>query len=495
MNAISARFYFENDELKCDGVASALMGYRYADGGGVFNQWQLLPDKVVVSNDFFGFRPLYYKATADSLQISEDINQLIAPAEPFNFRALAVFLRSGDFLGEQTPFLAIKVLPPDASLTFDRSGLSLQLKPKPVSSSFTLPVAQLQHDYKAIFSASIARSRQLIGQQSCLVPLSGGRDSRHILLELHAQQQTLSCVTVKHQPPKSNEDFHVAALLARHLALPHIALKQSLSYLSAELSKNRLTSYCALEHSWFLPLYNYLKDSATPFVFDGIGGDVLSTGSSRLTAARLALARAGRWEALAEDLLGPEGYLSQMLAPSLFDKLPRAQAVADMSQALAQYADTANPIAQFYFWNRARRTIGSSAFGILGRVSTPLAPFLDQALYQLLSAVPAEYFLQQGPKQLHDQLIANCYPQSAGIRYEDKSVADNHSYLTTRIAQNLQQLGYLSWHKPAGLKIAPLLLRLPKRIVNAQFHYSSAALVRTALYLHTLEQITDHGFI
>ena len=311
----------------------------------------------------------------------------------------------------------------------------------------------------------------------------------------HAQQQTLSCVTVKHQPPKSNEDFHVAALLASHLALPHIALKQSLSYLSAELCKNRLTSYCALEHSWFLPLYNYLKDSATPFVFDGIGGDVLSTGSSRLTAARLALARAGRWEALAEDLLGPEGYLRQMLAPSLFDKLSRAQAVADMSQALAQYADSANPIAQFYFWNRARRTIGSSAFGILGRVSTPLAPFLDQALYQLLSAVPAEYFLQQGPKQLHDQLIANCYPQSAGIRYEDKSVADNHSYLTTRIAQNLQQLGYLSWHKPAGLKMAPLLLRLPKRIVNAQFHYSSAALVRTALYLHTLEQITDHGFI
>ena len=46
--------YFENDELKCDGVANALMGYRYADGGGVFNQWQLLPDKVVVSNDFFG---------------------------------------------------------------------------------------------------------------------------------------------------------------------------------------------------------------------------------------------------------------------------------------------------------------------------------------------------------------------------------------------------------------------------------------------------------
>lgn len=494
-NGDYARFYFDNGLLKCDGAANALTGYRYSDGEGIFNQWQLFPDSVVVSNDFFGFRPLYYKATAGCLRISEDINQLVDPGEPLNFRALAVFLRSGDFLGDHTPFLAIKVLPPEARLTFDINGINLQVKQKNVSTGRAVSLEQLHRDYKAIFSASIAQSRQLIGQRSCLVPISGGRDSRHILLELHAQQQRMSCVTVKHQPPKSNEDFNVAALLTEHLTLPHIVLRQSLSYLSAELIKNRLTSYCALEHSWFLPLYNYIKNTQTTFVFDGIGGDILSTGSTRLTTNRLSLARAARWDELAEDLLGTEGYLTDLLAPSLRIKLSRQQAVADMSQELARFADSANPIAQFFFWNRARRTIGSSAFGLLGRVCTPVAPFLDQSLYQLLSTVPAEFFLEQGKKKVHDKLIASCYPDSAGIRYEDKTVVDNHSYLMTRIKENLQQVAYLSCHKPAGLKISPLLSRVPKRIISGNFHHSSESLVRTALYLHSLEQITDHGLI
>ncbi|WP_019674633.1 asparagine synthase C-terminal domain-containing protein [Arsukibacterium perlucidum] len=494
-NGFYARFFFDNAVLKCDGVANSLAGYQYADGGGVFNQWQLFPDRVEVSNDFFGFRPLYYKATADCLRISEDINQLVDPAEPLNFRALAVFLRSGDFLGEHTPFLAIKVLPPDARLTFDINGINLQVKQKNSSTGMAVSLEQLHRDYKEIFSASIAQSRQLIGQRSCLVPLSGGRDSRHIVLELHAQHQQLSCATVKHQPPKSNEDFNVAALLAKHLTLPHVALQQSLSYQAAELIKNRLTSYCALEHSWFLPLYNHIKLTQTAFVFDGIGGDILSTGSTRLTAERLLLARAGRWDELAEELLGPEGYLADMLAPSLSIKLSRQQAVADMSLELARFTDSANPIAQFFFWNRARRTIGSSAFGLLGRVCTPVTPFLDQRLYHLLSNVPAEFFLQQGKKQVHDKLIASCYPGSVGIRYEDKTVTDNHSYLTTRIKENLQQVAYLSCHKPAGLKISPLLSRVPKRIISANFHHGSEFLVRTALYLHSLEQITEHGII
>lgn len=486
MNAISAHFYFENNELKCGGVANALMEYRYADA--VLNQWLLLPGKVGVSKYFFGFLALCY----DNLNIGDDINKLIPSAELLNFWVLKVFLYSSDFLGEQMLFLSIKALSPVTKLTFERKGF--QLAPKHIRTGISLSVAQLQYEYLTIFSASLMRSRQLTCRQSCLLSLSGIRDIRCIVIEQHAQQKELCCITVEHRPPKLSEAFHVAALLTKYLKLPHIVLQQSLSYLFDQLSKYRLSSYCVFEQLWSLPLCKYRRFSAVPFALDGKDVDELFTGSSRLMNARLALVHAGPRGSVGRRPVWDEGYLKRMQEPSLLIKLSRTRALADMSQMLGKYVDSAISIAQFYSWNRALHTIGSSASGRIGRASTTLAPLLDHKFYQSLSTFMVEFFLRQGATQFHVQTGANCYPYIAGIRYEHNSVVDNDSYLATRKAENLHQLGYLSWHKPAVLKRALLLMNVPKWIVSAQFRYSSATIVRTVLYLHKLEQITDHGF-
>ena len=492
-----AHFFYRQGQLQVEGCAKALCGYRFTDGEGVFNQWQMQDDGVELCNDFFGFRPLYYKASAGHLWLSEDINALIAPGEPLNYAALAVFLRCGDFLAQQTAFANIHTLAPNTVLRFDQQGVHSRTKAKRQSVAVYPNISALKQQYREYFTQSVTTLTGLTGQADVVVPLSGGRDSRHILLELHAQQYpSLRTVTIKHQPPKSNEDYQVASLLASHLGVAHQALAQRLPYHQAELIKNSFTSYCALEHAWFLPLKDHLGQTQSRFVFDGIGGDVLTTGSVHLTALRHALALKGSWEALADNLLGPEGYLPVMLSPELNKRLSRQLALEQMTRELAAFDGTANPVAQFYFWHRARRTIGSSAFGILGRQATTLAPFLDTQLYDLLAAIPAEYFLDNGSLTLHDAIIAESYPKSAHIRYENKQAkSDNQSYFSQRCLENWRQLSYLLLHKPQGVRLAPLLIRLPKRLLSADFHYSSAYLVGTAIYLHSLEQVTQNGLI
>src|SRR5262249_4477166 len=133
------------------------------------------------------------------------------------------------------------------------------------------------------------------------VPLSGGRDSRHILLELHEQaHRPQLCVTARLYPPRNDEDARVAASVAAALGLPHVVLEQGERF-DAELQKNVATSFCAEEHSWALVLADFLRRRAGT-VYDGIGGDVLSAGLF-LTARRIALYEAGKLPELAEHLV------------------------------------------------------------------------------------------------------------------------------------------------------------------------------------------------
>src|SRR5690606_38045443 len=110
-------------------------------------------------------------------------------------------------------------------------------------------------------------------------PLSGGRDSRHILFALvEAGVPPSEVVTLAHVPPKADEDARVAALVAERLGLPHRLLSRSVRPIEDELRKNRLTHFAApFTHTWATPLVDHLA-AYDGVLFDGFGGDVLSMG-------------------------------------------------------------------------------------------------------------------------------------------------------------------------------------------------------------------------
>jgi hypothetical protein len=85
---------------------------------------------------------------------------------------------------------------------------------------------------------------------------------------------------------------------------------------------------------------------------------------------------------------------------------------------LSQHTGAANPVGSFYFWNRTRVDIASSAFGLLQPTGQKtLAPYLDRDLWPFLAALPLGLVRDY---KLHEDVIRIAYPHFAHIRYSHK---------------------------------------------------------------------------
>jgi asparagine synthase (glutamine-hydrolysing) len=379
---------------------------------GPFATWTWDGTVLRAGNDRFGFRPLYYAVWDGCLAISPCVSTLLALGAPpdLDEPALAVFLRLGFYLGEDTPFRAIRALPPNATLEWQDgrlhvSGHRAAPRPQPLSRSAAID------GYVDLFRAAIARR---LVDDDVAVPLSGGRDSRHILLELcRVRRKPRIAVTMRVFPPRSGDDAAVAAQLAATLGVAHVVLPRCTTWLDAEVRKNRRTGFCADEHAWILPLADYLRGRVR-CAYDGIGGDVLSSGLF-LSAERLALFDAGRIEQLAVHLLSRrEVYVARLLRSQWAARLGRDVAVARLARELARDVDAPNPVGSFFFWNRTRREIALSPYRVLGAGVEMLCPYLDHDLYDFLAALPAASLLDRG---LHSDTIRRAYPEYRDLPY------------------------------------------------------------------------------
>lgn len=397
------------------GQPHVLLGTPVAGAGstpdGVWARWDWDGTTLTVQNDRLGCFPLYYAAYADRIAVAPSIPRLLELGAPgtLDDEGLSVFLRLGFFIGEHTPFKAIKALPPGATLRWRTGRLDLACAlPRPTPLDLDRPRAiQI---YGELFRQSIQR-RQPEGRYA--VPLSGGRDSRHIALELRRQGFRPRCVTAEYFDPHFDQDRRIAIQLAQELGLPLTVVPQDRVLLAAEFEKNERTDYCADEHAWYLALADHLGRHFDT-VYDGIGGDILSAGLF-LDPQGLALMRAGRLEEMAGHVACySEPLLMLLLSPALRERFPRRLALASIARELARYADWPNPVGAFYFFNRTRREIALSPFRLLDRRLRVHAPYLDHELFDFLAGLPAEQLLD---KQFHTQTIAAAYPDYAAVPY------------------------------------------------------------------------------
>jgi hypothetical protein len=290
------------------------------------------------------------------------------------------------------------------------------------------------------------------------MPLSGGRDSRHILLALiEAGRPPEACVTVEHFPPRGNDDIAVAADVCRRLGVRHIVLSQRPDRLAAEREKNTATHYCTDEHAQFVELADHLRRS-TPVTYDGIAGDVLSQ-SSYLTPAAHAVFERGDPEACAryvldDDSMVSERALSHLIAPALLREVPRARAVARLAREIAAHREAPNPVASFFFWNRTRREIALSPFALMRGV-TVYAPYLDRDVFDLLAGLPASLVMD---RRLHTDAIARAYPAMADVPYEARTVEHPRRWRQRQAAAGIGRVAITSRRMLNAPALAPAVL-------------------------------------
>lgn len=450
---------------------------------GVFTDWHWDGQRLTLTNDRYGFYPIYYLQRENEFAVSPSISRLldIAGDVRFDEDAFAVFLRLGWLIGEDTLFSSIRAVPPGTTLTWQRGELTLEAGGITVHEPLAISRADAIEAYAGLFQRSVERT--LPASDDFLVPLSGGRDSRHILFAVHKAGRKPTCVTIAHPPPRPNEDARISRQICDVLRLEHRLLEQSRSRFENEIRKNELTGFSVYEHGWFLPLADFIADRCVP-VYDGIAGDVLSAGLF-LTEDRLRLFEQERLEELAEKILEPEAYLPRLLSRPAYRDFSREKARAHLVNELARHTNQPNPVGSFFFWNRTRRCIAVSPFRLLGAQATVITPYLDAELFGFLAALPAEMLLDH---RFHTDTIACAFPEYAAIPYEEKTAApvldfasfrtlsrDIFRYSTTRRYRQLTSSFFF-------------LSRYMRSLVDRRYSRAAAEFGEQAIHLLQLER-------
>lgn len=438
----SAHFNNSWIDIQCDGEmynpqgqTTYFAGYKQDSGEGEYIQWQFDGQTLNIETSAFGLINTYYYATNNRIIVATDIIDIIKRVgkQPLDIDGLNSFLQLGYYLADQTPFLTIKCLPRDSQISWDKSGIkTTNLKRLQIPKTYTGSYEQAMQTYLELFAEVMAEFDT--HNEKLALPLSGGRDSRHILLELLKQNKKIDLIaTCACFPPKHNDDLAAAKNLCNALNVEHVTTPLGKDLFDDEIEKNNMTSFCADEHAWMLPLHQYFTKQKISFIYDGIAGDVLSAGHF-LSPERIAWRKQENWLAIAEDITSKAPNYSKFLNKQLLPFMDRSKIVKKIATELESLKGYENPIAEFYLRNRTRREIGLSTWNIMGEGRVAVAPFLLTRLYHFLTSLPFEYIEDT---QFHTRAIIAGYPNAADVPF-----AEGKKQLLPEYQQAIRQFNY-----------------------------------------------------
>ena len=453
--------------VRCGFVADASQGSHL---NGVYVRWDVSGASLKASNDRYGIHPAFYLADDQHCGIATNVTELQkwSGTAELDDDAIAVFLRLGYYLGEDTPFRRIRALPPGSDLHWYAGKLQIDhSRACSVPQTKDIDRATARREFGRLFQEAVVELRQ--DAVTC-VPLSGGQDSRHILLALmEAGYPPEFTITMQSPPPRISTDVQVALDLAGQLGLKHQVFPQPPNLFQREIRKNRLTGFCADEHAWLLPVADFCRLNAVTQAWDGLAGDYLSSGRL-LDDQWLKWFRQGDLDVLAEVFLGDEGYLPACLTRDTRERWSRSVAKNRLIRELERHCRMPNPVMSFFFWNRVRRELALAPFGMLAQECSVITPFLHNRVFDFLVSLSPDLMMDQ---QFHIETIHETYPWMPSVPFLSISQFDNGLERASVIRRFCAELGI--WSLPTGRRASRfvsrrfLIPRLLKGCVSRSF--------------------------
>lgn len=377
-------------------------------GAGLVAGWDCDGRQVTAFADRVGVVPIFYWTGPSSITVADSLAEIVRliPSPAFHDRAVATFLRLGFYLADDTPIAGVKVLPPGGQLIWD-GKVALMSPGLPIQDAFVGAYKTAVDRYCELFESAI-RDRAAGGVGRLTV--SGGRDSRHIFLELLRQGVRPPAILTQDRPV--NTDLEIGAALARRTGIAHIAVAPFRDDLRDELTKNRWNHYLADENAWYVQIAEYLDGP----IFDGLAGGMLS-GTDMFRADQLVnIIRTDPWRA-AQELLRVIGSEPEFLPKPLGMRWRKEIALDAIAEELARHRHAPNPLTSFLFWNRTRREVALIPICIAARRVPVRLPYLDPLLMTFLSSLPHPVFAGTA---FHSDVMARAYPEFASLPYGKK---------------------------------------------------------------------------
>ena len=431
-----------------------------------YGTWVWTGDELQAQVDPLGMFSLFYYAENGVIAVSPSLIKLLelgAPAD-FDLRSLAVFYMIGWQLEQDTPFKSIKVLPPNGKLAWKRGVLSVTGE-KQIWQERSISRKDAMDGFVSHFSGAV-KNQLKISRGPILLPLSGGRDSRHILFEMfRIGILPAECLTYGSESAV-DPDIVTARHVARAVGVPHRVIDNRSSPIKDIIRAYLLTHFCSDEHWQYLGLRDYLGTIREGFsIFDGIGGDVLTRNKAftNITVHDLCCRR--KWgEAIDAGLFGIHPRVSRStFRDRAFGGIESYQEEARdyLIENLSSFEGAADPWSAFLFWGRTRREISLIGTSVYGSRIDVKYPYISMDVVSHLMSIPFEL---TSSGSFHDEVISYEFPEFSSLPYAKKTTTDfRRRPIDRRIRTFVDGIRSLRAIRPnspisnAALQLSPLL--------------------------------------
>ncbi|MHB9081171.1 MAG: asparagine synthetase B family protein [Pirellulaceae bacterium] len=364
--------------------------------------WDAGKRRLIVVNDRFGMKPIYYAHVPNKLVVASEIKAILThpdvPSTP-SMRGLSQFFSFGHYLGEDTSFEAIRLLPAAGCLTYDVDEDTLSVNrywQLSASAANGCSEAELLARIDEVFKLAV--DRRVNGTNGLGLSLSGGLDARTILGVMDHDRVALTTVAMgmpgcrDHRSAtelaaRTNRNHHNYVLKADFLAGFEQHLRQMV-----HLTDGQYLSQCIV-----MPTLPFYREQGIGVLLRGNAGELMHMNKAyNFSLDREAFALRGNadledWafkHLRAYMLAGVDGPLFATTHGNELETLAR-ESLQDCLQESAGIEPPVQRISHLFFTQRSRRETALSLVKFGSVVETRL-PYLDNELIDLLMATPPE---------------------------------------------------------------------------------------------------------
>ncbi len=392
---------------------------RELHGSFVLAIWDKTTRQLIIINDRFGLRPLYYTVNPKHLLFASEVKALLQSPHvnrSLNYEAIGEFLTFQILLGHKTFFSNIFVLPPASVLSYHLnenkvtidSYWDLSFQEHQANISEQLYLEQLTHLVKQ------AVARRMTGPYPKGIFLSGGLDSRTLLGAIEKKHYPLHTFTMG--IPHSY-DVKFAARIAQAKGTIHHYQEFPPDFLArfTERSVWLTDGMVSCEHTGILSLLDLTRRHCQ-VVYDALGAGVFLGGS--YLKPELFISDMTQPEKLHKYLYHkfatafPKNLWPIFLSEKLYNLIgdaPYQSLKIEIDKAPAEHP--ANKSEYVHIKTRQRRFIFFGPHNTRSQMESR-TPFYDNDLIEYVYSIPPELKLN---KRIYLKLIQHAFPDLARI--------------------------------------------------------------------------------
>ena len=426
------KFYFNNDP--------ELILHLYEEYGtdfvhklnGFFTLaiWNEKTQKLLIVNDRYGFRPLYYTEYNGYLLFGSEIKAILqdkTQKKNVDDRSVADFFSFGYILGNKTFFQGIKLLPPASILTYNEGNISIdQYWDLEFNEEYS---DQSEEYYVEKLSKLILQAveRQMKGNHRFGVPLTGGLDSRTIAASIDKKYYPIHTFTFG-KPDCDDAGF--AYMLSKKLGTTHHFYEFEPAHLASYAEKVvYLTD--GMKNCVHAHIYNILDGihQNVDVIFDGIQGLRFVTPGSELYGADDA--------EIFSDLFNPLKNIDQFFSDSYYLKIQ--QYLNHFSDDILINSDINLPFNRYNYYFLKQRKRRFSIFGpiILRTKVETRFPFYENEIMDFILTVPPVLRVND---YLFKKTIITLFPHLLTVPYQKTGLPLNAGNLNLKAHEKIERV-------------------------------------------------------